>query len=832
MTNPTPTTVIESAEGVRLTTADGGVLIDAMSSWWCAIHGYRHPVIDEAIRRQTASMAHVMFGGLTHRPAVNLAEQLVDLTPSALQHVFFADSGSVSVEVALKMAVQYQRGRGKPQRTRLLALRGGYHGDTAGAMSVSDPVGGMHSMFAAILPLQLFAERPPAGIGADTTAWEQRTRQLVSRHAHELAGIICEPVLQGAGGMHIYDPSCLAVLRDLADEHHLVLIFDEIATGFGRTGEFFAAHHADVSPDIMCVGKALTGGYLTLAATLCTTDVAHTISASDAGVLMHGPTFMANPLACAAASASLSLLAAGDWRDDVGRIERHLSRGLAAARALPHVVDVRTLGAVGVIQLDHLVDVVAASRAAISLGVWLRPFRDLIYTMPPYLTDNADLATICGAMVAAVSSASHEASCENGDRAGTPSPTRRTSIARFNAGDNGGPPPEGRTPGGRGYHWSAPEGRLSEWLAARSEDRVRAGLQRRLDPREPAGELVDLASNDYLGLTHDIRVKQAAADAVLVWGAGATASRLVTGSLVLHAELEAALASFTGHAAALIFSTGYQANLGVVAGLADSDTLIVSDAHVHASLVDGCRLARAGGLEIVPHSDLQAVRAALRSRSQRRAMVLVESVYSVLGDAAPLAELAELVERYDGMLVVDEAHAIGVAGRGGRGLVSQAGLSGREDVVTTVTLSKALASQGGAVLGSAAVIDDLVNTARPFIYDTGLAPGAAAAALAALQIVQVEPALPGRALELSARLAAGVGASIPAGAVLSVPMAGPEQAVHAQAQLAAAGYRVGCFRPPSVPDRTSRLRLTARATLTNAQVDQVATSVAALMSPR
>ncbi len=401
MTQPAATTLIEHAEGVRLITADGRELIDAMSSWWCAIHGYRNPVIDEAVRRQTASMSHVMFGGLTHRPAVELAEALIGITPEALQHVFFADSGSVSVEVALKMALQHQRGRGRPERTRMLALRGGYHGDTAGAMSVCDPVGGMHSMFAGILPQQLFAERPPAGIGADIAGWEQRTRQLADRYADELAGIICEPVLQGAGGMHVYEPRCLTVLREIADEHEIVLIFDEIATGFGRTGELFAAFHGGVTPDVMCVGKALTGGYMTLAATICTTRVARAISASDSGVLLHGPTFMANPLACAAASASLLLLAAGDWRGDVRRIEQQLSQGLAPARALPQVIDVRSLGAVGVIQLDHPVDVPAASQAAMDRGVWVRPFRDLIYTMPPYITDDADLATICAAMVAA-----------------------------------------------------------------------------------------------------------------------------------------------------------------------------------------------------------------------------------------------------------------------------------------------------------------------------------------------------------------------------------------------------------------------------------------------
>ncbi|HYO33083.1 MAG TPA: adenosylmethionine--8-amino-7-oxononanoate transaminase [Nocardioidaceae bacterium] len=405
MTSPPPVIVVESADGVRLATSDDRSLIDAMSSWWSAIHGYRHPRLDEAVRSQIASMSHVMFGGITHRPAVELAAKLVDLTPEPLTRVFFADSGSVSVEVALKIAVQYQRGRGRSGRTRTLALRGGYHGDTAGAMSVCDPIGGMHSMFAGVLQEQVFAPRPPAGLEADIEDWERQTRTLVDQHASTLAAIICEPVLQGAGGMHIYPPRCLRVLRDLAAEHDLVLIFDEIATGFGRTGTLFAASHAGVSPDVMCVGKALTGGYLSLAATLCTASVAASLGDSDSGVLMHGPTFMANPLACAVASANLDLLAQQTWRHRVPQIESVLRTGLAPLRTARGVVDVRTLGAVGVVQLDHAVDVAAASSAAMEAGVWLRPFRDLIYTMPPYIATDGEVALICTAIAAAVSAA-------------------------------------------------------------------------------------------------------------------------------------------------------------------------------------------------------------------------------------------------------------------------------------------------------------------------------------------------------------------------------------------------------------------------------------------
>ena len=414
-----PALPVVSAEGVRLRLADGRELIDGMSSWWCAIHGYRHPALDAAVREQLGRMAHVMFGGLTHEPAVRLAERLVELTPEGLEHVFFADSGSVSVEVAIKMALQYQRAVGRPERTRLLTVRGGYHGDTFGAMAVCDPVGGMHSMFTDVLAKHVFAERPPDGFERPLEqAWAEHVGDLFARHAHELAAVIVEPVVQGAGGMRFHSPHCVALLRRLCEEHGLLLILDEIATGFGRTGALFACEHAGTAPDIMCVGKALTGGYLTLAATLCTTEVAQAISAGEGGALMHGPTYMANPLACSVALASLDLLADGDgdgrpplapegnsagWRENVARIERGLHQGLAPARELPGVADVRVLGAIGVVQMEHEVDIVAATAAALDQGVWLRPFRDLIYTMPPYVIDDDDLAQVATAVVAAAS---------------------------------------------------------------------------------------------------------------------------------------------------------------------------------------------------------------------------------------------------------------------------------------------------------------------------------------------------------------------------------------------------------------------------------------------
>ncbi|HEY7932308.1 MAG TPA: adenosylmethionine--8-amino-7-oxononanoate transaminase [Solirubrobacteraceae bacterium] len=395
-----PSLAVASAQGVRLTLADGRELIDGMSSWWCAIHGYRHPALDSAIHEQLGRMAHVMFGGLTHEPAVRLAQRLLEMTPEGLEHVFFADSGSVSVEVAIKMCLQFQRARGQVARRRLLTVKGGYHGDTFGAMAVCDPVGGMHSLFAGSLTEHVFADRPPDGFdSALQEAWAEHVAGLFASHAQELAGVILEPVVQGAGGMRFHSPACVALMRRLCDEHGLLLILDEIATGFGRTGALFACEHAAVSPDIMCVGKALTGGYLTLAATLCTAEVAQAISVGEGHALMHGPTYMANPLACATALASLDLLDRGEWPEQVGRIESGLREGLQAARELPGVADVRVLGAIGVVQLSHQVDVAAATAAAVKRGVWLRPFADLIYTMPAYVIPEEDLSILTGAVV-------------------------------------------------------------------------------------------------------------------------------------------------------------------------------------------------------------------------------------------------------------------------------------------------------------------------------------------------------------------------------------------------------------------------------------------------
>jgi adenosylmethionine-8-amino-7-oxononanoate aminotransferase len=391
--------LVAGAEGTRLRLADGRELVDGMSSWWAAIHGYRHPVLDAALAEQAGRMSHVMFGGLTHEPAIELAANLVELSPDGLEHVFLCDSGSVGVEVAIKMALQAQLALGRAGRRRLLTWRGGYHGDTLHPMTVCDPVGGMHSLWTGVLPVQVFAGLPPAEFDPDYAAGLD---ELIERHAGEVAAVIVEPVVQGAGGMRFHHPDYLKVLRAATERHGIFLILDEIATGFGRTGAFFAAEHAGVSPDIMCVGKALTAGYLTLAATLCSRAVAEAISGGDGGGLAHGPTFMGNPLACAVANASLGLLRSGGWRSRVRVIENGLWEGLTQLRDAPGVADVRVKGAIGVVQLDHPVDMPAATAAAVDAGVWLRPFRDLVYTMPPYVADDADVARITAGVAAAV----------------------------------------------------------------------------------------------------------------------------------------------------------------------------------------------------------------------------------------------------------------------------------------------------------------------------------------------------------------------------------------------------------------------------------------------
>jgi adenosylmethionine-8-amino-7-oxononanoate aminotransferase len=398
MTNPLPTYEVESAVGVRLKLKDGRELIDGMSSWWCMIHGYNHPALNAAATEQLAKMSHVMFGGITHEPAMALADKLLQITPPELNKVFFSDSGSVSVEVALKMALQYWQAQGQTKKTRMLTIRGGYHGDTFGAMAVTDPVNGMHSLFNHVLPQHLFAPRPstPFGQILQKDDLDEFTR-LIETHNDEIAAVILEPIVQGAGGMWFYSPEYLSEVALLCKQHNVLLIADEIATGFGRTGTLFACEHANIVPDILCVGKALTGGYMSLAATLTSDRVAETISASG-GVLMHGPTFMANPLACAVANASIDLLLDSPWQQRIQLMESQLDAELHPLVEHQNVSSVRVLGGIGVVETVRPVDVAAMQALFIDLGVWIRPFGHLIYLMPPYVITSCELSELTAAV--------------------------------------------------------------------------------------------------------------------------------------------------------------------------------------------------------------------------------------------------------------------------------------------------------------------------------------------------------------------------------------------------------------------------------------------------
>jgi adenosylmethionine-8-amino-7-oxononanoate aminotransferase len=788
--------VIDRADGMHLFDPEGRRYLDGTSSLWVSVHGHRVPEIDEAVRRQLDRMAHSTFLGLTHAPGIELAEELLRTAPEGLSRVFYAGDGSSAVEAAIKMAYQAAAQRGE-DRPLYVHVAQGYHGDTLGAVSVGGIPQFREPYRQVLLDTRMVSS--PGVRGPDQTPTDRAAEvveeltSLLEQEGPRVCAVVVEPMVQAAGGMLTHDGYFLRGVRALCDQHGAAMIADEVATGLGSTGRFWAVEHADVTPDLLVCGKRLTGGYLPLSAVLTRESVysAFLGDPSAGRTFFHGHTYTANPLSCAAALANLRLMRERDTVAHAELVGERIGAALAGLGPEDGVVEVRRLGAMTGIELASVGERTGfrVCQAARQRGVIIRPLGDVVVLMPPLAIGDDDLDELIGATVDSI--------CEVVQPA--------DSLSRF-----------------RGA------------AAARSA----AGLRRRLNPRTAHDSLLDLASNDYLGLARDPRVAGATARAALAWGAGSTGSRLVTGSTELHQELETALANFTGAAAALVFSSGYLANVGALTALSGPDVLIVSDAANHASVIDGCRLSRSRVI-VTPHCDVDAVEKALISRDEEHAIVVTDAVFSATGDLAPIRALHEVVRRHNAILVVDEAHSLGVLGPSGQGAVHAADLAGEHDLVRVAPLSKALGAQGGAVLAAPEVIDMLVNNARSFMFDTGLSPAAAGGALAALQLLIAEPELATRARSRAAELARALAASglvpsrpspsptplpskpkppaaaAPPAAIVPVVFGEPAVAMRAAGACREHGVHVGCFRPPSVPPGRSSLRLTARADLTD-----------------
>jgi adenosylmethionine-8-amino-7-oxononanoate transaminase/8-amino-7-oxononanoate synthase len=781
--------VIERAEGRELIDVDGRRYLDAISSLWVNTLGHRVPELDAALRDQLDRVAHTTMLGHGNRVVVELAEALAEVVPVDRPHVLFASDGASAVEQALKIAFQYRVNRGERGRTAFLALGGAYHGDTVGSLSLGDGGFGTDLFDALRFPVL----RAP---GLEDPGWRGQAEAILAEHAGRLAAVVVEPLVQGAGGMRVGLPEDFEALAKACREADVLLILDEVATGFGRTGSLFAAEVCGVRPDLLCLGKGLTGGYLPMAATVASGRVFDAFLGEDLGprTLYHGHSYGGNALAAAVALRHLGLLADGTVLANAAERSTQLRRLLEERVApLPEVGDVRLRGLMGGVELAPPGD--GGGRwgrrvcaAAVARGVLLRPLGPVVVLMPPLTVTAPEIERIVDVLAASID-----------EVAGRGGPVSEV------------PPPVG-PPDGRGW---------APWVAAEL-DGVRAARRwrevRDFDARGPAGTVaglpvVSFAGNDYLGLSVHPAVVGAAARALDRWGTGAGASRLVTGSRPVHSELEAALAGWKGEEAALLFPTGYAANLGVLATFGRAGARILSDERNHASIVDGCRLARAEVL-VWRHRDLDHL-ATLLGDDDGPAVVVTDAVFSMDGDLSPLDDLARLCRERGALLVVDEAHAV---------LGPAVDLSGVEHV-RVGTLSKALGSIGGFVAGPQSFVDLLRNRARPSIFSTAVPPAAAAAALASVEVVRS-----GEGAALTARLASLVDRVAPGhpSPIVPVVVGDEERALEASATLLAAGLLVPAIRPPSVAPGTSRLRVTLSAAHTDDQVDALVAALADL----